>query len=128
MSSYPSYDAPQQSRPLSSGMAIAALVLGILALVTFWTVVGGIVLGLVAIVLGVVALRRVRRGTAAGRGRAITGVVLGTVGLLLGVAWGALFIWVFNSDLADCVKNADGDQAKVEKCKDDFQRNVEDRS
>lgn len=125
MSSYPSYDAPQQSRPLGSGMAIAALVLGILALVTFWTAVGGIVLGLIAIILGVVALRRVRRGAAAGRGMAIAGVVLGTIGLLLGLAWAALFVWVFNSNLADCLADAGNDQAQVEKCRNDFQRDLE---
>jgi predicted PurR-regulated permease PerM len=129
MSSYPSYDAPQQGRPLGSGMAIAALVLGILALVTFWTYVGGILLGLIAIVLGVVALGRVRRGRAAGRGMAIAGVVLGTLGLLLSVAFIALTVWVFNSSggstFTECISNADGDQGKIAQCQEDFQRNIE---
>jgi predicted PurR-regulated permease PerM len=131
VSSYPSYDAPPQGRPLGSGLAIASLVLGILALVTFWTFIGGILLGLVAIVLGVVALRRVRKGRAAGRGMAIAGVVLGTLGLLLSLAFIALTVWVFNSSggstLTECLSNADGDQAKIQQCQDDFQRKFEDR-
>ena len=52
-------------------MATAALVLGILALVTSFTVFGGVVLGLLAIILGVIGLRRANRGlrswAAAGR-------------------------------------------------------------
>ena len=99
MSSYPSYSQPPQGRPLGSGLAIASLVLGILAVVTFWTYVGGILLGLVAIVLGAIALGRVRRGRAAGRGMAIAGVVLGTLGLLFSAALIGLTAWVFNSDL-----------------------------
>ena len=129
MSSYPSYDSPPQARPLSSGMAIAALVLGIVALLLFWTVFGGILLGLVAIVLGVIALRRVRKGIAAGRGMAITGVVLGTLGLLGALAWAALFAWFFNSSggatLTECLANAGGDQAEVQQCQRDFQRDLE---
>jgi hypothetical protein len=127
-SNYPSYDSPP-TRPLGSGLAIAALVVGILALLTFWTVVGGIVLGLVAIVLGVIALGRVKKGIAAGRGMAIAGVVLGVLGLLLSLAFVALGAWVFNSSggstLTECIANADGDQAKVQQCQTDFQRDLE---
>lgn len=129
MSSYPSYSSPPQARPLGSGLAIAALVLGILALLTFWTIVGGILLGLVAIVLGVVALRRVKKGLAAGRGLAIAGVVLGILGLLLSLAFVALSAWVFNtsggSTLTECIANADGDRAKIQQCQRDFERNLE---
>jgi H+/Cl- antiporter ClcA len=129
MSSYPSYDAPPQGRPLGSGLAIASLVVGILALVTFWTYVGGILLGLIAIVLGVLALGRVRKGRAAGRGMAITGVVLGTLGLLLSLAFIALTVWVFNSSggstFTECVANAGGDRTKIEQCQKDFQRQID---
>ena len=47
------------------------------------------VLGLVAVVMAVVALRRVRRGPT-GKGFAITGLVLGALGLLVSAA-----MWVF---------------------------------
>jgi len=129
MSSYPSYSSSQpEARPLGSGMAIASLVLGILALVTFWTIFGGILLGLIAIVLGVIALGRVRKGRAAGRGLAIAGVVLGTLGLLLSLAFVALTVWVFNSsggsNLTECLADAGNDQVKIEKCQDDFRRNI----
>ncbi len=128
MSSYPSYSQPPQGRPLGSGLAIASLVLGILAVVTFWTYVGGILLGLIAIVLGVIALGRVRRGRAAGRGMAIAGVVLGTLGLLFSAALIGLTAWVFNSsgasNLTECLADAGNDQDKIEKCQDDFRRDL----
>ena len=42
-----------------NGMAVAALVLGILAVVLFWTVVGGALLGLLAVVFGVIGARSI---------------------------------------------------------------------
>jgi lysylphosphatidylglycerol synthetase-like protein (DUF2156 family) len=116
-------------RPLGSGMAVAALVLGILAVVFCWTVIGGVLFGLVAIVLGVVASRRARRGAAAGRGMAIAGIVLGVIGLLLSIALIAFGLSILNSPdaktLKQCVADAGGDQAKVQQCQRDFQRNVQ---
>ena len=124
MSSYPSYSQPPQGRPLGSGLAIASLVLGILAVVTFWTYVGGILLGLIAIVLGVIALGRVRRG----RGMAIAGVVLGTLGLLFSAVLIGLTAWVFNSsggsNLTECLADAGNDQDKIEQCQNDFRRDL----
>ena len=64
-----------------SGKAIASLVTGILGLL-----VAGIILGLVAIVLGVMARRDIEREPGlGGRGMATTGIVLGAIGLVLAV-------------------------------------------
>jgi Domain of unknown function (DUF4190) len=121
--SYPGYAPPQPA-----GMAITALVLGIAALVLCWTAFGGIVLGLLAVVFGIVALRRARRGQAGGQGRAVAGLVTGALGLVLGVVF--LFVWIslFNStgftDYVSCVRDAGGDQAKVQQCQDQFQQQV----
>jgi len=113
-------------------MAIAALVLGILAVLLCWTVVGGVLLGLIAVVLGAVAASRARRRVAAGRGMAIAGVVLGLLGLVLSVALVFIGFSLFNSSggktLTECIQNADGDQAKIDQCQQDFQRNLEDRN
>ncbi len=57
--------APEPQK--SNALAITALVLGILALLSFWTLVGGYLLGAVAIVVGIVALRRANSGRAGGR-------------------------------------------------------------
>ena len=110
-------------------MAITALILGILALLLFWSVVGGIVFGLVALILGPIASGRAKRGVASGRGMAITGAILGLVGLLASIGVAALFgVAFFKSGAktyADCIDDANGDNAKIQKCVDEFQRDLE---
>jgi hypothetical protein len=127
---YDAYDAQPAARPRGAGMAIAALVLGIFAVLLCWTVVGGILLGLVAVVLGFIAAGRAKRGAAAGRGMAIAGIVLGALGLLLSVALIALGVSFLNSpdakNLQQCLRDANGDQAKTQQCQRDFQRSVQD--
>lgn len=77
-----------------NGLGIAALVLGIIGLLTSWAVFGGL-FGLLAIILGFVGLGRVRRGEASNRGMSITGIVLGVlsvaIAVLVAVAFGALW-------------------------------------
>lgn len=106
-------------------MATAALVLGLLALITSFTVIGGVVLGLLALIFGIVGLRRASRGLALGRGRAIAGIILGLLGILVAAVIG---LAIFNSDeaknLQDCLKNAGSDQTKVQQCEDQFRDQV----
>jgi len=65
----------------ANGPATAALVVGIVALVFCFTVVGGIA----AVVLGFLGLARARQRGGAGRGRAVAGLVLGLISVVLGV-------------------------------------------
>lgn len=100
---YPGYGPPLQELP--KGLAIAALVLGILALVTFWTAVGGIVLGIVGVILGGVAIRKAGRGQAGGRGMAIAGLVLSVLGLLGGILFAVLYAFavsMFGQAIQEC--------------------------
>lgn len=80
---------PQPPQPsLPAGMAITSLVLGICGLTIAWLpfLVGlGLLLALAAIVLGGIAHRRARQGTAGGRGMALAGLVTGVAGVLLSV-------------------------------------------
>jgi hypothetical protein len=64
----------------SNGLAVAALVVGIVAFLVGLIPFLGLILGAVAVVLGVLALRR-----RFGRGPAITGVVLGAIAGLTGL-------------------------------------------
>lgn len=129
-----SYGAmPPQAPPArpavgGGGMATAALVLGILALITSWTVVGGVLLGLLAIIFGVIGLRRANRGLAVGRGRAITGIILGVLSIAIAavlIAVGAAF---FNSDeaknLRSCLEDAGNNQTQIQQCEDQFRDQV----
>lgn len=78
---------PGGQRP-SSGLAIAALVVGIISFVLAWIPVVNLVSilgGIAAVVLGVLALRKANRGVAGGKGMAIAGTVLGGISLVLSI-------------------------------------------
>ncbi|URM92508.1 DUF4190 domain-containing protein [Streptomyces sp. MRC013] len=112
-----------------NGLAIAALVLGVAALLLFWTVFGGVVLGLSALVLGVVGARRARGGRAPHGGMSIAGAVLGALGLVASVVIVAIGVSFFDSkefrNFSDCVEHAET-QSEREACKDDFDEDAND--
>ncbi|WP_406210201.1 DUF4190 domain-containing protein [Kitasatospora sp. NBC_01560] len=78
-----------------NGLGIAAMVLGIvgtvfgLTVILFWL---SWLPALLALVLGLVALRQVRKGVAANRGVALAGVILGVAGLLVSVGGGVFVV------------------------------------
>ena len=115
----------QQEQPRGSGLAITALILGIVALLSSWTVVGGLLFGFAALIVGFLASGRAKRGIAGGRALAVTGIVLGLLSLVVaGVV--AFFIGsFFTSDrvqsLRQCIEEANGDQARIEQCQQDLE-------
>ncbi|MBB4684484.1 DUF4190 domain-containing protein [Amycolatopsis jiangsuensis] len=114
-----------------NGFGITALVLGILALVFCWTVIGGIVLGVIALVLGILGVKRANRREATNKGVAVSGIVTGSIGLVIGalfaIVFGSIFAIFGNQigDLQDCVQQAGGDQAKVQQCQQQFSDDVQ---
>ncbi|GAA1984379.1 hypothetical protein GCM10009718_22190 [Isoptericola halotolerans] len=107
----------QEPRPASEkkGLAIAALVLGILALLGCWIPflnIGSAVLGLVGAVLGIVAVVQSSRGTAGGKGMAITGTVLSVVAIvasvLITVATAAFFSSTYDEQLRELEQSLEG--------------------
>ncbi|HEV8088941.1 MAG TPA: DUF4190 domain-containing protein [Actinomycetota bacterium] len=73
-------------RPASAGgPAIAALVLGIVAVLLSFTVVFGFLLGALAIIFGGIALSRARTPRGGSKGMGIAGLVLGIVGIAFAV-------------------------------------------
>ncbi|MBY6349562.1 DUF4190 domain-containing protein [Rhodococcoides corynebacterioides] len=132
--SAPQYSGGYQQQPPASpknGMGIAALILGIISVLAFWTFGFGILLGIVAVILGIVGRNRAKRLEATNKGVATTGLVFGILGIIAGAVFIALSVWVFNEvggqDLTDCLSNAGGDQAAIEQCQQDFTSNLEDR-
>ena len=111
-----------------NGLGIAALVLGILSIVTCFTVVGGILFGLLAIVLGFLGRGKVKKGLADNGGMAMTGLVLGIVGLVLSIviaaAVGSLLSRGDFGNLTDCLESAGGDQAAIDDCSAEFEDSV----
>jgi hypothetical protein len=84
---YPAYGmAPvMMAAPPPTGMAVAAMVCGIVGLVT--SLCGGwtIALSIVGIVLGAIGVRKAGRGEAGGRSMAIAGIITGGIGVAIAV-------------------------------------------
>jgi formate-dependent nitrite reductase membrane component NrfD len=101
-------------------------VLGILGVLTFWLLGLGAVLGLVAIILGVIGLRRVRSGQATNRTSAIAGIVLGAIAIALLIFTIGRVLDEFGSEFdnfSDCASAANT-QAERDQCVRDFQDQV----
>jgi hypothetical protein len=82
-----------------NGMAVAAMVCGIVAVATSWIPLFGIlglISGIVGLALGITALGRSRR-TGQRRGQAIAGIVTGSVGIALGIAGLVLTVVLFRA-------------------------------
>ncbi|MEV7426309.1 MULTISPECIES: DUF4190 domain-containing protein [unclassified Streptomyces] len=123
---YPGAD-PYGGPAPRNGLGIAALVVGLIGLVFFWTVVGGIVLGLLAIVFGIIGFLRGRRGEATNGTMSLIGAIIGALalvasGLLIAVGVSFLKSEEFGN-LRDCLQSADT-QAQQQKCQDDFKDTV----
>lgn len=127
----PGYGAvPYGSAPRSeprNGLGIAALVLGVIALLTGLFVVGA-AFGIAAVVLGVLGRARVKRGEANNGGMALAGIVLGILGVLLSILVVIGVTSLFRSapvgDLAACLRNAGDDRAAQQQCEAEFERGI----
>ena len=130
---YQGYPPPSYGPPPKQGnaMAVWALVLAIVALLLCWTIVGGIGLGLIAVILGLIAFMRSRGANRGGGGMAITGVILGVLAIVASVVLVfvgiGIFKWLGGDEFADCMTRAGNDSAAQQRCADEFQRNLEDR-
>ncbi|MCX2925084.1 DUF4190 domain-containing protein [Streptomyces sp. NEAU-W12] len=113
-----------------NGFGIAALVLGLVGAVLFWTVIGGIVLGLLALVFGVLGHRREKRGAATNGTMSVIGAVIGALALVASSVLLAVGAAVFSSDefknYTECVEHADT-EADRRQCAEDFDRDVDSR-
>ncbi len=123
------YYNTQPSKP-GSGMAIGALICGVLAVLFSWTIVGGILLGLIAAILGFVAFSKAKKDQAGGTGMSLTGIILGLIGIVLSVVLIVVGVGLFQKsgagDYIDCINDAGNSTAEQERCADEFQRNIED--
>ena len=109
-----------------NGFGVAALVLGLLALVSSWTIIGGIVFGILAVIFGVLGRGRVRRGEATNGGFSVAGIVLGAVGALIAIALIALAMSLLNSpegrSYRQCLEQSAGNPDRVEQCATEYFR------
>jgi hypothetical protein len=119
-----------------NGAGRAAAVCGVLALISavlfflILTIPLAVLLGIFAILLGMVGRMRVRRGLATNRGTATTGLVTGLLSLLLlvGVGVAAVTFWHHNSskvkNIGQCLQQAGTDAKKLQDCQDRFKSDL----
>ncbi|EOD60830.1 DUF4190 domain-containing protein [Amycolatopsis vancoresmycina] len=92
--SYPvQYAAAPSPYPMlrNSGLAVAGMVVGILALIGFWIPIGDVVMGLIAIGLSWAGLQQSSRPGYTGRGMAIAGLVCGGIAMIPAIIVVVLF-------------------------------------
>ncbi|MEV6164400.1 DUF4190 domain-containing protein [Streptomyces sp. NPDC052052] len=97
---YPGYtgygQAPWGGPAPSNGMGTAAMVLGILALCMFCVYgIPSLILGILALIFGILGRGRVKRGEATNSGQALAGIIMGSIGIVLGVVIIGFFVWLF---------------------------------
>lgn len=74
-------DMPEKN--ISNNKAIAALILGILSIVTLIFTGVGIILGVIGLILGILGLKEIDRFKQEGRKMAVAGIVCSVIGILL---------------------------------------------
>jgi len=109
---------PLPPRPADPSHAVAALILGILAVVTAPVVVG-LGLGVAAVAMGLSARRRSKRDDGAHSGMALAGIVLGALAIVVGLAVAAILAFgfatgQFNEDYQHCLGYHSGDPQACE--------------
>jgi hypothetical protein len=111
-------------------MGATALVVAILGLVGAVSVVGGVALGVTAIIVGFSGRRRAKRGVATNGEVATAGIVLGALAIVVSLA--VIAIWVrgyqevdFGSYVNCVTKNSEPQH--VEKCANEFQQRLKDK-
>lgn len=87
----------------NDGFAVAALVLGIIGVVGDCCYGLGLLLGIPALVFGILSLNRARKRGAGVNGMAIAGVVLGGVSVILGVLF-LLSLYANRGEIANYVR------------------------
>ncbi|MCT7366780.1 DUF4190 domain-containing protein [Mycolicibacterium llatzerense] len=112
-----------------NGMGTTALVLGIVGLLTSWSVVGGLLFGLGAVACGVIGRNRVKEGLANNAVVAGAGIALGALATVLAVVFVFVVIGFYRqvgfSDYTDCMTRAGQDQNAQSTCVQDFRSRIE---
>ena len=100
--------APTDATAPRNGMGTAALVLGIIGLVLACAFGVGTIFAIIAIVLGAIGLKNVKKGVASNRGSALAGTILGIAGLVVGTVV-VIFVVLFSLSTAPPTSSLDPD-------------------
>lgn len=128
---------PQQPYPGSvappvgprNGVGTAALIVAVIALLLCWTVIAGIIGGLVAVVLGIAGRARVKHGAADNGAITTAGIALGALAVVVGFAFVPIWTSVVQragfGDFVSCIQKAGSDPAAQAQCESSFREKIE---
>ena len=112
-----------------NGLGMAALVIAIVGLLLCFTIVGGVLLGIAAVVMGFMGRGRVKQGEANNGGVALAGVVLGFLSIVAGLVFIPIYYYLVSEtgfvDFYDCMTKAGNDQAAQQQCATSWSQHVE---
>jgi hypothetical protein len=120
---------PVPAKP-KNWLGATALVLAILGLVLSISIVGGVTLGVIAMIVGLSGRRRAKRGEATNGEVATAGIVLGALAIVVSLA--VIAIWVRGYEEVDfgsyvtCVSK-NSDPQSIQKCANEFQQRVNEK-
>ncbi|MCX4769468.1 DUF4190 domain-containing protein [Streptomyces sp. NBC_01260] len=96
---YPGYGQNAWGGPQpANGLGIASMVLGIIAVAVFCMYGLGVILGILALIFGLIGRGRVNRGEADNGGVALAGIILGSIGIVVSAAFLGMVIWAATSE------------------------------
>ena len=125
---YPPHPGHAPAGPRNQ-LGTGALVLAMLALLFSWSIVGGVIGGLVAVVLGFAGRSRAARGEADNGPIANAGIGLGALAVVVGVAFVPIWIGFFTEagmgDYVRCMEQAGTDRTAQTQCENTFRERVE---
>lgn len=122
-----------QSAPAApkNGLGIAALVVAVIALLGSFSIVGGILGGIVAVILGVIGRSRVKSGEANNGGVALAGIILGAIAIIVSLVFIPIYVGLFKDmgggGYLECLQQAGQDSAAVEQCSEELRQTMSNR-
>lgn len=119
---YQQYPTSQAERPNGWGMGLAALICGIGSLVLCWLVFPGLA-GIVAIILGIVAIKKLGKTPGAGKAMPIIGIIVGAIGVIVSVVFLIFYAFSFsiaNEAAKECGGFSNATSSSYDQCIDDY--------
>jgi len=120
---------PPPSTPRNS-LGTSALLVAILGLVFCWSVVGGVVCGVVAVVLGFSGHGRAKRGEADNGVVAMAGLALGALAVVVSLAvigiWVRVYTEVDVPGYADCISSV-SDAQGADECAEALEKRIDEK-
>jgi hypothetical protein len=114
-----------------NGLGIAALVVAIIALLGSFTIVGGILGGVIALILGVIGRSRAKSGEANNGGVALAGIILGVIAIIVSLVFIPIYVGLFNDigggSYLECLQRSGQNNTAVEQCSDELRQTMSNR-